>query len=312
VKILVTGGAGFIGSNLVDRFIQERHQVTIIDNLSTGMEANLNKKPKFFKVDIRSAVIDKIFERTKPDVLCHHAAQIDVRKSVADPIFDAEVNIVGSLNLLNSCVKHKVKKVIFASTGGAIYGEQDYFPADEKHPANPLSPYGVTKLTIEKYLHFYRETYGIEFVSLRYANVYGPRQNPFGEAGVVAIFTERLLTDKDAVINGDGTQTRDFVFVDDVAESNLLALNYPKSDIFNIGTSIETDINSILRLLKKITGSKQKEGHNPPKSGEPQRSVLDFSKAETLLKWKPRYSLQDGIARTVEYFQKIKKYTAVS
>lgn len=311
MKILVTGGAGFIGSNVADGFIRKGHKVAIIDNLSTGLKSNVNRKARFYKVDIRSAAIDKIFEKTKPDILCHYAAQIDVRKSAADPIFDAEVNIVGSLNLLNSCVKHKVKKVIFASTGGAIYGEQDYFPADERHPANPLSPYGVTKLTIEKYLHFYRETYGIESVSLRYANVYGPRQNPFGEAGVVAIFTERLLTDKEAVINGDGTQTRDFVFVDDVVESNLLALDYPKSDIFNIGTSIETDINSIFSLLKKITGSKQKEGHHPPKSGEPQRSVLDFSKAERLLKWKPRYSLPDGIARTVEYFQKIKKYTAV-
>ena len=307
VKILVTGGAGFIGSNAADRFIQEGHQVTIIDNLSTGVESNINKKAKFYKVDIRSAVIDKIFEKTKPDVLCHHAAQIDVRKSTADPIFDAEVNIIGSLNLLNACIKHKVKKVIFASTGGAIYGEQDYFPADENHPANPLSPYGVAKLTMEKYLHFYRKTYGLEFVSLRYANVYGPRQNPFGEAGVVAIFTERLLAGKETVINGDGTQTRDFVFVEDVVESNLLALNYPKSDIFNIGTSIETDINSIFRLLKKTTGSKQKEIHAPPKPGEQQRSVLDFSKAERLLKWRPNYSLEEGIAKTVEYFQIMKK-----
>ncbi|MCK4225231.1 MAG: NAD-dependent epimerase/dehydratase family protein [candidate division Zixibacteria bacterium] len=304
MKILVTGGAGFIGSNAADRFIQEGHQVTIIDNLSTGVESNINKKAKFYKVDIRSAVIDKIFEKTKPDVLCHHAAQIDVRKSTADPIFDAEVNIIGSLNLLNACIKHKVKKIIFASTGGAIYGEQDYFPADENHPANPLSPYGVAKLTMEKYLHFYRETYGIDFVSLRYANVYGPRQNPFGEAGVVAIFTERLLTGKETVINGDGTQTRDFVFVEDVVESNLLALNYPKSDIFNIGTSIETDINSIFRLLKKTTGSKQKEIHAPPKLGEQQRSVLGCSKAGRLLKWKPKCSLQEGMAQTVDFFKK--------
>jgi len=303
VKILVTGGAGFIGSNLADSFIREGHQVTLVDNLSTGLESNVNKKAKFFRVDIRSVVMDKIFERTKPDVLCHHAAQIDVRKSTADPIFDAEVNIVGSLNLLNACVKHQVKKVIFASTGGAIYGEQDYFPADENHPADPLSPYGVAKLTIEKYLHFYRGTYGIDFVSLRYANVYGPRQNPFGEAGVVAIFTERLLADKETIINGDGTQTRDFVFVDDVVESNLLALNYPKSDIFNIGTGKETDINCIFRLLKKITGSKQKEVHAPPKPGEQQRSVLDCSKAERLLKWKPKYTLQEGITKTVEFFQ---------
>ena len=303
MKILVTGGAGFIGSNVADGFIRKGHKVVIIDNLSTGLKSNVNRKARFYEVDIRSAVIDKIFEKTKPDILCHHAAQIDVRKSTDDPIFDADVNVIGSLNLLNACVRHKVKKVIFASTGGAIYGEQDYFPADENHPANPLSPYGVTKLTIEKYLHFYRETYGIDFVSLRYANVYGPRQNPYGEAGVVAIFAERLLTDKKAVINGDGTQTRDFIFVDDVVESNLLALNYPKSDIFNIGTGIETDINSIFRLLRRITSSKQRETHVPPKPGEQQRSVLDCSKAERLLKWKPKNSLQKGMAQTVDFFQ---------
>jgi len=312
VRILVTGGAGFIGSNVADRFIQEDHKVSIIDNLSTGVESNVNKKAKFYKVDIRSAVVDKIFEKTKPDVLCHHAAQIDVRKSAADPIFDADINILGTLNLFNACVKHKVKKVILASTGGAIYGEQDYFPADENHPANPLSPYGVAKLTIEKYLHFYRETYGINFVSLRYANVYGPRQNPFGEAGVVAIFTERLLADTEAIINGDGTQTRDFTFVDDVVESNLLALNYPKSDIFNIGTGKETDMNFIFRILKEKTGSRQKEIHAPPKPGEQQRSVLDCSKAGRLLGWKPRYSLDEGLAKIVEFFQGTKKCAGTS
>ncbi len=312
MNILVTGGAGFIGSNLVDRFIQEGHKVAVIDNLSTGLESNLNKKARFYKVDIRSAVIDRIFQKARPDVLCHYAAQIDVRKSTRDPIFDADVNIVGTLNLLDACVKHKAKKVIFASTGGAIYGEQDYFPADEKHPADPLSPYGVTKLTIEKYLHFYRETYGLDFVSLRYANIYGPRQNPFGEAGVVAIFAERLLAGKEAVINGDGTQTRDFVFVDDAVKSNLLALNYPESDIFNIGTGAETDINSIFRLLKKMTRSNQNEIHAPPKPGEQQRSVLDYSKAKRLLGWRPKYSLQEGMAKTVEFFGKRKSKSGKS
>jgi UDP-glucose 4-epimerase len=302
-RILVTGGAGFIGSSVADRFIQDGYKVAVIDNLSTGVEANLNKKARFYKVDIRSTVIDKIFETEKPQILCHHAAQIDVRKSASDPIFDAEVNIIGTLNLFNSCVKHKVKKVIFASTGGAIYGEQDYFPADEDHPANPLSPYGVAKLTIEKYLHFYRETYGIDYVALRYANVYGPRQNPFGEAGVVAIFTEKLLGETKAIINGDGKQTRDFVFVEDVVESNVLALEYPRSDFFNIGTGIETDINQIFRMLNKETGSKQKELHGPAKLGEQQRSVLECSKAKRLLKWKPRYSLEQGIAKTVEYYK---------
>jgi len=302
-KILVTGGAGFIGSSVADRFIKDGHKVVIIDNLSTGVEANLNKKAKFYEVDIRGVVVDKIFEREKPDVLCHHAAQIDVRKSAEDPIFDAEVNIIGSLNLFNSCVKHKVEKIIFASTGGAIYGEQDYFPADEDHPANPLSPYGVAKLTIEKYLHFYKEVYGINFVSLRYANVYGPRQNPFGEAGVVGIFTERLLGNKKVIINGDGKQTRDFIFVEDVVESNVLALKYPQSDIFNIGTGIETDINCIFRILKEKIESEQKEFHGPAKPGDQKRSVIECSKAKRLLKWKPRYNLEDGIAKTVEYYK---------
>ena len=311
MKIIVTGGAGFIGSNVADRFIQEGHKVTVIDNLSTGIESNVNKKARFFRVDIRSAVIDKIFEKVKPDVLCHHAAQIDVRKSTDDPIFDADVNILGSLNLLKACVKHKVKKVIFASTGGAIYGHQDYFPADEKHPAKPLCPYGVAKLTIEKYLHFHREIHGLEYVSLRYANVYGPRQNPFGEAGVVAIFAERLLSGKKAVIFGDGKRTRDFVFVNDVVQANLLALDYPKSDIFNIGTGIETDINAIFRTLKKATGSRQKKIHAPPKPGEQERSVLDYSKAKRLLQWKPRCRLSEGMARTVEFFQE-KKYVGAN
>jgi UDP-glucose 4-epimerase len=312
LKIIVTGGAGFIGSNVADRFIREGHKVVVIDNLSTGIESNINKKARFFRVDIRSAVIDKIFEKAKPDILCHHAAQIDVRKSTDDPIFDADVNILGSLNLLNACVKHKVKKVIFASTGGAIYGEQDYFPADEKHPARPLCPYGVTKLTIEKYLHFYRETHGLEYVSLRYANVYGPRQNPFGEAGVVAIFAERLLSGKKAVVFGDGKRTRDFVFVDDVVQANLLALGYPKSDVFNIGTGIETDINSIFRILKKATGSEQKEIHAPPKPGEQERSVLDYSKARRLLKWKPKYDISEGMARTVGFFQEAKRHVTAN
>ena len=224
-------------------------------------------------------------------------------KSTNDPIFDAEVNIIGSLNLFNACVKHKVRKIIFASTGGAIYGEQDYHPADENRPANPVSPYGVAKLTIEKYLHFYKEVYGINFVALRYANVYGPRQNPFGEAGVVGIFTERLLENKKAIINGGGKQTRDFVFVEDVVESNVLALKYPQSDIFNIGTGIETDINCIFRILNEKIGSKQKELHGPAKLGEQQRSVLECLKAKRLLKWKPKYNLEEGIAKTVEYYK---------
>lgn len=301
--IVVTGGAGFIGSHITDRFIQEGHRVIVIDNLSTGFEKNINPKARFYKVDINSSVIDKIFEKEKPTVLCHHAAQVDVRKSVDDPIFDAEVNILGSLNLFNSCVRHKVKKVIFASTGGAIYGEQDYFPANETHLTKPISPYGIAKLSIESYLYFYNQLYNLNYICLRYANVYGPRQNPWGEAGVVAIFARKMLNKEKTIINGNGKQTRDFVYVGDVVRANLLALKYPKSDIFNIGTKTETDVNTIFQLLKAQTKSSQKELHAPAKPGEQKRSVLDFSKAKKKLKWKPEMNLKMGIAETAEYFK---------
>ncbi|MDP3024596.1 MAG: NAD-dependent epimerase/dehydratase family protein [candidate division Zixibacteria bacterium] len=302
-KILLTGGAGFIGSNVADKFISLGHKVVIVDNLSTGFKENINPKARFYKVDINSKKIEEIFRDEKPEILCHHAAQIDVRKSVSDPIFDAKVNIEGTLNLLNNCVKYKTKKVIFASTGGALYGEQDYFPADEKHPERPLSPYGIAKLAIEKYLYFFRESYGLDYVSLRYANVYGPRQNPWGEAGVVAIFTQKLLSGEKAVINGDGKQTRDYVYVKDIVDANLLALKYPESDFFNIGTGIETDVNTIFNLLKKKTGSKQKELHGPKKPGEQKRSVLDYSKAKKILGWSPKYDLEKGMEGTVGYFK---------
>lgn len=303
-KILVTGGAGFIGSNVADRFISLGHKVVIIDNLSTGFKENVNPKARFYKVDINSKKIEQVFKDEKPEILCHHAAQIDVRKSVADPIFDAKVNIEGTLNLLNNCVKYKTKKVIFASTGGALYGEQDYFPADEGHPERPLSPYGIAKLAIEKYLYFYKESYDLDYVSLRYANVYGPRQNPWGEAGVVAIFTQRLLSGEKAIINGDGKQTRDYVYVKDVVVANLLALKHTESDFFNIGTGIETNVNAIFRLLKKNTGSKQEEIHGLKKPGEQKRSVLDYSKAKKILGWSPKYHLEERMEETVKYYQK--------
>jgi UDP-glucose 4-epimerase len=302
-KLLVTGGAGFIGSNVADKFISLGHKVVIVDNLSTGFKENVNPKARFYKVDINSKKIEQVFKDEKPEIMCHHAAQIDVRKSVSDPIFDAKVNIEGTLNLLNNCVKYKTRKVIFASTGGALYGEQDYFPADEKHPERPLSPYGIAKLAIEKYLYFFRESYGLDYVSLRYANVYGPRQNPWGEAGVVAIFTQKLLSGEKAVINGDGKQTRDYVYVKDIIDANLLALNYAESDFFNIGTGMETDVNTIFNLLKKKTGSKQKEMHGPKKPGEQKRSVLDYSKAKKILGWSPKYDLEKGMEGTVKYYQ---------
>jgi UDP-glucose 4-epimerase len=307
-KILVTGGAGFIGSNVADNFVFLGHKVVIVDNLSTGFRENINPRAKFYKVDIRSKKIEEIFKKEKIEGVCHHAAQIDVRKSVEDPIHDARINIEGTLNLLSNCIKYKTKKVIFASTGGALYGEQDYFPADENHPERPLSPYGIAKLAIEKYLYFYKEVFGLNYISLRYANVYGPRQNPWGEAGVVAIFTQRLLSGEKVIINGDGKQTRDFVYVKDVVKANLLALDYSKSDYFNIGTGIENDVNTIFKLLKEKAGSKQKDRHRPGKLGEQRRSVLDCSKAKKLLDWSPKYSLEKGLEETVKFYEEKSVY----
>ncbi len=303
MKILVTGGAGFIASHVTDAYINAGHSVVIIDNLSMGLKENINPKAKFYQLDIRDEKVKDIFEQEKFDVVNHHAAQMDVRKSVDDPMFDASVNVVGVLNLLENCKKFGVKKFIFASTGGAIYGEQDYFPADENHPVRPLSPYGITKLATEKYLFYYEQVFGLPYVVLRYANVYGPRQNPHGEAGVVAIFAKKMLEGGQPQINGDGKQTRDYVFVSDVVRANLLALNYGKSDIFNIGTGIETDVNLLFNEIKKLTNSKCDELHAPAKLGEQLRSVLDTKKIEKELSWKPKYSIEEGLRLTVEFFK---------
>jgi UDP-glucose 4-epimerase len=303
MKILVTGGAGFIGSHVVDAYLELGHEVVVVDNLSSGSIENLNPKAKFYKMDIRDSDIEDLFKNEKPDVVNHHAAQMDVRKSVEDPIYDSDVNIIGSLNLLQNCIRYGVKKFIFASTGGAIYGEQDYFPADEEHPTRPLSPYGVAKLTVEKYLYFYKEVHGLNYVVLRYANIYGPRQNPHGEAGVVAIFTSKMLKSEQPVINGDGFQTRDYTFVGDVVRANVLALSYEKSDVFNIGTGIETDVNTLFHKLKQLTGANCDEFHGPAKLGEQRRSVISYEKIYKTLGWKPMTSLDEGLRLTVEFFK---------
>jgi UDP-glucose 4-epimerase len=303
MNILVTGGAGFIGSNVADAFIAEGHRVFVIDNFSSGKEENVNPKAKVYTMDIRDAAVDAIFRDEKIDVMCHHAAQMDVRKSVADPQFDASVNVLGFLNLMEAGRKHHLKKVIFASTGGAIYGEQDHFPADENHPTRPLSPYGITKLVTEKYLFFYKEIYGIDHVILRYANIYGPRQSPHGEAGVVAIFTSKMLKGEQPVINGDGKQTRDYVFVGDVVKANLLAVKYRGSTIFNIGTGIETDVNQLFRHLRTHTGSSCNEDHAPAKAGEQMRSVISSKKIHDELGWTPSVTIEEGLKITVEFFK---------
>jgi UDP-glucose 4-epimerase len=307
MNILVTGGAGFIGSHVAEAFLAEGRSVSVIDDLSTGKEGNLPPGAMFLRADIRDAgAVERLFAGGRFDVVCHHAAQMDVRRSVADPVFDASVNLVGVLTLLEAAVRHGVKKVLFASTGGAMYGEQDYFPADENHPARPVSPYGVAKLATEQYLFYYRAAYGLDYVSLRYANVYGPRQNPEGEAGVIAIFTDKMLRGEQPIINGDGRQTRDYVYVGDVVRANLLALRHKGSGVFNIGAGVETDVNALFRHLKVLTGSGCAEKHGEGKKGEQLRSVLDAGLAIRELGWSATHSLEEGLRLTVEYFRQLR------
>jgi len=303
LKILVTGGAGFIASQIADAFIKEGNQVVILDDLSTGFERNINPKAKFVKANICDKSLNKLFDTEKFDVVNHHAAQMDVRRSVKDPEFDATTNILGTINLLQNCVNYDVKKFMFASTGGAVYGEQDYFPADEKHIQQPKSPYGISKLAVEKYLYFYNSEHKLNYTILRYANIYGPRQNPFGEAGVVAIFSTKLLKGEQPVINGHGKQTRDYVFVGDVVKANLLALKDETSDIYNIGTEIETDVNQLFHYINDITKANKEEKHGPTAAGEQLRSVITSDKIFNKFGWKPSIKLEDGLKTTVEFFK---------
>ncbi len=306
MKILVTGGAGFIASHIADAFIDEGHSVFILDNLSSGFEKNINPKAEFIKKDIRDKSLQELFEKEKFDVVNHHAAQMDVRRSVADPAFDADTNIIGTINLLQSAVKSGVKKFMFASTGGAIYGEQEYFPADEKHPTAPLSPYGISKLAVEKYLFFYKTQYDLEYSILRYANIYGPRQNPHGEAGVVAIFSKKLINGEQPVINGDGKQTRDYTFVKDVVKANLLTLNDALSDIYNVGTGRETDVNDLFNMINSLVGKGQKEEHGPAMPGEQMRSVITSQKLKKKFGWSPSTEIKEGLQNTVDFFNENK------
>lgn len=305
MKILITGGAGFIGSQIADRYLQLGHRVAIIDNLVTGRRENLPAEATFYEADIADRrAVETVFEAERPQLINHHAAQMDVRKSVADPQYDATINILGSLNLLQSAVKFRAEKFIFASTGGAIYGEQDFFPAHEDHPTRPLSPYGISKLTVEKYLFYYQRQFGLRYTILRYANVYGPRQNPHGEAGVVAIFTQKMLAGEQPLINGAGTQTRDYVFVGDVVAANELVITGGDNRIYNVGTSVETDVNTLLRRLIRLTGSSAAEQHGPAQPGEQLRSVLDSARIQEELGWRPEVQLEEGLRRTVEFFRR--------
>lgn len=302
MKVLVTGGAGFIGSHIVDRLIEGGAEVVILDDFSSGKPGQVNPRARLYRVDICDAAVREVFERERIDCLDHHAAQMNVRRSVEDPMWDARVNIVGSLNLLEAAVATGVKKVVFASTGGAIYGEQHAFPADEAHTTCPLSPYGVAKLAVEKYLYYYEAVYGLPYVALRYANVYGPRQDPHGEAGVVAIFSQRLLRGEPGVINGDGEQTRDFVYVGDVVLANILAVTTDLRGIYNVGTGVETSVHTLYAHLVKFTGASQPPRYAPPKAGEQRRSMLAWGNLHAATRWSPAVSLEDGLRQTVAYF----------
>ncbi len=303
MKIAITGGAGFIASHVADAYLAAGHEVVILDDLCRGERANLPSAARFYEADIRAPEVAEIFRKERPQVLSHHAAQLDVRRSVADPGYDADVNLLGTLNLLEAAREVCVSRVVFASSGGAVYGEQSVFPASESHPQSPLSPYGITKAAGENYLSFYRAVHGIPFLALRYSNVYGPRQDPHGEAGVVAIFSERLLAGEVPTIYGDGRQTRDYVFVGDVVRANLAALETDFVGPLNIGTGVETDVNALYAHLRNLTGSPHQAKYAPGRAGEQLRSVVAIDRARDVLGWRPEVTLEEGLRRTVEFFR---------
>ena len=312
MKVLVTGGAGFIGSHLADRLLSGGHEVVILDDLSTGHIEHLNPAARFYQMDIQSPWLDELFKIERPEAVLHEAAQASVRRSVEDPGVDASVNVLGTVTLLQASVRHGVRRFLFASTGGALYGDADVIPTPEDYPTLPVSPYGASKLAAEVYLRTFHALHGLSYAALRYANVYGPRQDPHGEAGVVAIFAQRLLSNETARINGDGKQTRDFIYVGDVAEANARALTSDVVGSFNVGTGVETDINAIFQGLKRLSGNNQPEVHGPALPGEQRRSVVDARKLQKVMGWRPQTSLEAGLDATVRYFREASKPPAVT
>lgn len=303
MKVVVTGGAGFIGSHLVDRLIEESHEVVVVDNLSTGKKQHLNREAVLYKLDVQSSRLEKVFRNERPSVVFHLAAQVNERRATEDPMLDAQVNILGTMNVLHQAAHHGARKVIFASSGGAIYGEQEIHPAPESHPPKPLSAYGISKFCGEQYLTYYQRISGLQVVTLRYAHVYGPRQQTDGEAGIVASFIQQMLNNQQPIINGNGRQTRDFIFVDDVVQANLAVMGQEVQGIYNVGTGVETSINELFRLLASLTGAPCKEVHGPAKPGEPMRSVIDPSRLKQEVGWEPEVGLTEGLEKTVAYFR---------
>ncbi|MBI4282605.1 MAG: NAD-dependent epimerase/dehydratase family protein [Chloroflexi bacterium] len=302
-KILVTGGGGFIGSHVVDRLLELGHQVVVVDDFRSGRLSNLSPHIPLYRTDIASPALEEVFRQERPELVCHYAAQISVQQSMKDPLGDADTNVRGSLNLLQNCVQYGVKKVVYTSSGGAIYGEPLRLPCDETHPVHPLSHYGVSKYAVENYLHVYRQSHGLDYTVLRLSNVYGPRQDPFGEAGVVAIFSQAMLTGKPLVINGSGEQERDFLYVLDVVEASVTALEKGSGEAFNIGTGRGASVNQIYSLLKRNANFSGDAPHGPSKPGEVFKIYLDITKARQQLEWKPRFSLEEGLSDTLEWFR---------
>ncbi|MGH7323633.1 MAG: NAD-dependent epimerase/dehydratase family protein [Candidatus Rokuibacteriota bacterium] len=304
MRILVTGGAGFIGSHILDRLVRDGHTVTAVDNLSTGRETNVNPAARLVVADIRSGRLPAVVAEARPDAVVHVAAQAAVARSVLDPVFDASVNVLGTLNLLEASRGAGVRRVVYTSTGGAAYGDTDVLPTPEDHPAQATSPYGVSKVAAERYLECWAGLTGGSVLSLRLANVYGPRQNPLGEAGVIAIFSHRLVRGEPCLVNGDGEQTRDYVFVEDVADAVARAVARAEAPgVVNVGTGIQTSVNDLYRRLARAADVARAAVHGPAKPGEQRRSVLDPSRAKALLGWTPTTSLDAGLTRTLAYFR---------
>ena len=303
MKILVTGGAGFIASHVVDRLIQVGHEVVVVDDLSMGKEENINRQAKFYRLDIRDSRLKEVFATETPEIVNHHAAQVSVTKSVEEPLWDAQINILGSLNLLELARAYKVKKFIYASTGGAVYGEPEYIPVDEEHKVAPLSPYGISKFMVEKYISVYCHNYGLAFVILRYPNVYGPRQDPHGEAGVVAIFSQHMLANVQSTIFGDGSKTRDYVYVGDIVEANILVLSQGDGEIYNLGWGKEVSDYTVFDEVSKALNYPGEPLYSSKRPGEIENIALDAKKIKKALGWGPKVSLTEGIKKAAAYYK---------